>query len=83
VRRALLDAAAVYPAVRRGPRPQVQLRGFGENAIDFELRVWTSDPRNQRTLVSDLDFRVLANLAREGIRCPSRSRSGEQAGRLR
>jgi len=70
VRKALLEAAAAHPAVRRDPRPQVQLRGFGESALDFELLVWTCDPRNQITLVSDLNFRVLANLARHGIQVP-------------
>lgn len=70
VRRALLDAATAHPAVRRDPRPQVQLRAFGESALEFELLVWTCDPRNQLTLVSDLNFRVLANLARHGIQVP-------------
>lgn len=70
VRQALLEAAAAHPAIRRDPRPQVQLRGFGESALDFELLVWTCDPRNQSTLVSDLNFRVLANLARHGIQVP-------------
>lgn len=70
VRRALLDAAAAHPVVRKDPRPEVQLRGFGESSLDFELLVWTCDPRNQRTLASDLNFRVLANLARLGVQIP-------------
>jgi potassium efflux system protein len=70
VRRVLLDAAGAHPAVRRDPRPQVQLVAFGESALELELLVWTCDPRNQRTLVSDLNFRVLAQFARHGIEVP-------------
>jgi hypothetical protein len=69
-RRALLDAATGHPAVRSDPRPQVQLVAFGESALELELLVWTCDPRNQGALVSDLNFRVLANLARHGIQVP-------------
>ncbi len=70
VRRALLDAARGHPAVLREPRPQVQLRRFGESSLDFELLVWTRDPRSQFTLVSDLNFRIEESLRRHGIKLP-------------
>ena len=70
VRHALLDAARGHRAVLREPRPVVQLRGFGESAMDFELLVWTRDPRTQQMLVSDLNFRIEESLRRAGLRVP-------------
>jgi small-conductance mechanosensitive channel len=70
VRRALLEAARGHPAVLREPRPQVQLRRFGESSLDFELLVWTCDPRGQQSLVSDLNFRIEAGLRRHGVQIP-------------
>jgi small-conductance mechanosensitive channel len=70
VRAALLAAARAHPAVLREPRPQVQLRAFGGSSLDFELLVWTRDPKNQFTLVSDLNYRVEAELERHGVRVP-------------
>jgi potassium efflux system protein len=70
VRAALLAAARAHPAVLREPRPQVQLRAFGGSSLDFELLVWTRDPKNQFTLVSDLNYRIEAELEHHGVRVP-------------
>jgi small-conductance mechanosensitive channel len=70
VRAALLAAARAHPAVLREPRPQVQLRSFGGSSLDFELLVWTRDPRNQFTLISDLNYRIEAELEQHGVRVP-------------
>jgi hypothetical protein len=56
--------------VLRDPRPEVQLRRFGESSLDFELLVWTADPPSQFVLQSDLNFRVEAALRRHGIQIP-------------
>ncbi len=70
MRRALLEAARGHSAVLADPRPQVQLRRFGESSLDCELLVWTRDPRNQQRLVSDLNFRIEQALRRHGIGIP-------------
>jgi len=70
VRSALLAAARAHPAVLREPRPRVQLRAFGGSSLDFELLVWTRDPKNQFTLISDLNYRIEAELERHGVRVP-------------
>jgi potassium-dependent mechanosensitive channel len=70
VRRALLAAARGHRAVLREPRPQVQLRRFGDSTIEFELLVWTRDPRNQQLLASDLNFRIEETLRQERIVIP-------------
>jgi small-conductance mechanosensitive channel len=70
VRRALLEAARSHPEVEHDPRPQVQMRGFGQSSLDFELLVWTRDPRNKNTLESDLNFAIEQSLRRHGIEVP-------------
>jgi potassium-dependent mechanosensitive channel len=70
VRRALLEAARSHPEVEPDPRPQVQMRGFGRSALDFELLVWTRDPRDKNRLASDLYFRIAESLRQHGIEIP-------------
>lgn len=41
-----LEAAAAVPRVIKDPRPVCLLMGFGDSAVEFELRVWISDPMN-------------------------------------
>jgi potassium efflux system protein len=70
VRQTLLEVARAHREVLRDPRPEVQLRRFGESSLDFELLVWTADPRNQARLVSDLNFRIEAALRASSIQIP-------------
>lgn len=70
VRGVLLEAARSHPQVLVDPRPRVEFRGFGESSLDFELLVWTRDPRSQNALKSDLYFRIEANLRRHRIQIP-------------
>lgn len=70
VRAALLEAARSHPDVLRDPRPRVEFRSFGDSGLRFELHVWTLDPRNQFRLISDLNFRIEANLRRHKIQVP-------------
>jgi potassium efflux system protein len=70
VRAALLASARSHPEVISDPRPRVEFRGFGDSALDFELQVWTRDPRNQFRLTSDLNYRIEANLRHYGIAIP-------------
>ncbi len=69
-RLALLAAAEGHPAVLRDPRPEVQLRGFGANALDFELLAWIGDPRRKDELTSDLNFAIQDALRERGIEIP-------------
>jgi len=40
------EAAAEAPRVLDDPQPACLITGFGENAINLELRVWIPDPQN-------------------------------------
>ncbi len=70
VRATLLDVACRHGDVLKDPRPRVELRGFGDSSLDFELLVWTRDPRSQARLISDLNFRIITALRRTGIEIP-------------
>jgi potassium-dependent mechanosensitive channel len=70
VRAALFEAAQAHPDVLGDPRPRVEFRGFGDSALQFELLVWTRDPRIQHRLISDLNYRIEANLRRHHVQVP-------------
>ena len=68
VREALLAAASENTNTLKDPAPSVFLEKFGENSIDFELVVWSSEmsyrPRRYR---SDLNFAMEQKLREAGI----------------
>jgi len=68
VREALLAAAEENANTLKDPAPSVFLEKFGENTIDFELVVWSSEmsyrPRRYR---SDLNFAMEEKLREAGI----------------
>jgi small-conductance mechanosensitive channel len=70
VRTALLGAIHGHPKILAEPRPEVDLDGFGESALLFDLEVWTSDPATQNEIVSDLNYQIAASLRRHGIEIP-------------
>ncbi len=70
VRAVLLEAAKGHPDVVADPRPSVRLERFGDNALDFDLMVWTRVPKGQFELKSDLNYRIEAGLRRAGIEIP-------------
>jgi small-conductance mechanosensitive channel len=70
VKAALLQAANEHLEVLRYPPPQVFFKGFGDNSLNFDLLVWTSDPSRQLPLTSDLYFRIEAILREQEIEIP-------------
>src|SRR5437660_2264065 len=68
VREALLAVARENVNTLEDPAPSVFLKGFGDNSIDFELVVWSSEmsyrPRRYR---SDLNFAMEQKLREAGI----------------
>lgn len=69
-RRVLLAVAREHPLVLAEPYPDVQVRAFGENALELMLLVWTREPWRQRRIRSDLYFRIDPALRRHGIQVP-------------
>jgi potassium efflux system protein len=70
VQTALLEAARSHPDVLIRPAPQVWFQGFGDSALNFELMVWTGEPKKQFRVKSDLYYRIEASLRRHGITIP-------------
>ena len=68
VRAALVAAGKENPHTLSDPEPSVFLEKFGENSIEFELVVWSSEmsyrPRRYR---SDLNFAIEKRLREAGI----------------
>jgi small-conductance mechanosensitive channel len=68
---AVLQAAAQgHPLVLKDPAPQALLIAFGDSAIDFELRAWTSHFERWPTIRSELAIAVYAALKGEGMTIP-------------
>src|SRR5438045_4082337 len=68
VRTALIAAGKENPHTLKDPEPSLFLEKFGENAIEFELVVWSSEMSYRpRRYKSDLNFAIEKNLREAGI----------------
>ncbi len=66
-----IDAASAVDRVLAEPAPVCYLVGFGDSAIDLELRVWINDPRNGLTNVKGAIYLgVWEKFAEHGIGLP-------------
>lgn len=71
IRDILLATARNHTDVLEDPSPDVLFLGFGDSALNFELRVWTvQQVQTPKTLASDLYFAVFENFRKEGIEIP-------------
>ena len=71
VREALIAAGRSSPHVLRDPAPSVFLTKFGENSMDFELVVWSSEMSHRPSrFKSDLNFAIEEKLREAGIAIP-------------
>ena len=65
VKRALLEAVKLLR-----PEPEVWFQGFGDSALNFEIMVWTGEPRKQARVLSDLNYAIEASLRASKIEIP-------------
>lgn len=71
VRDLLLQAAAGHPDVLADPKPDVIFIGYGDNSLDFALRVWTSSRSHTPfVLKSDLYFALFKIFSDRGVELP-------------
>jgi potassium-dependent mechanosensitive channel len=71
VREVLIAAGQSNPHVLHDPAPSVFLKQFGENAIDFELVVWSSEMSHRPSrFKSDLNFAIEEKFREAGIEIP-------------
>jgi len=66
----LIDVANAHPAILDEPAPAAMFRGFGDSALDFELRCFLEDVENTIGVTSDLCFAIEEAFRREGIEIP-------------
>lgn len=81
VRRALLEAVTGISGALDKPSPDVYVLSFGENAILYELRVWTEDMVQAPRIASDIRARIWEELKKAGITIPLPIRTLEIAPR--
>ncbi len=71
VRTILLAAADSHPEVLKEPRPDVIFTSYGDNSLDFSLRIWTADrAHTPAVLLSDLYFDLFKRFKEAGIELP-------------
>lgn len=71
VEKVLLEAAAEHDGVLKTPSPDVIFSGFGDSALNFELRVYTNKYFAQpKVLQSGLNFLIFEKLAKAKIEIP-------------
>ena len=71
VRALLLEAAAAHPDVLADPTPDVIFTAYGDNSLNFLLRVWTSSrAHTPLVLKSDLYFALFRIFAENGVELP-------------
>jgi small-conductance mechanosensitive channel len=71
VEKLLLEVAKDNENVLEDPPPRVIFKEFGESALKFELRVWSSRLLHRRgVLISQLNFAIFEKFKQEGVRIP-------------
>ncbi len=56
VKRILLEVVDALPRILKNPAPTCPITGFGDNSVNFEIRIWIEDPANGITNVSSLVY---------------------------
>ena len=70
VRDLLRSVPASHPDVLKHPAPVALFMGFGDTALNFEIRFWSPRPEMVADLRSDVGLRIAAALSEAGIKAP-------------
>ncbi|MBI3853632.1 MAG: mechanosensitive ion channel family protein [Verrucomicrobia bacterium] len=67
----MMEVAAEHPKALKEPKPSLFMTGFGDNSLNFELAVWSSEMTvSPRTFRSDLNFAIEQKLRENNIEIP-------------
>jgi potassium efflux system protein len=66
----LLEVARRHPEVMPDPAPEVWFTEFGNSSLNFELLVWTLDPKRRPEVISDLNKAIDAIFRKNKIEIP-------------
>jgi small-conductance mechanosensitive channel len=70
--RLMIEAATANPRVLNDPEPVVWITGFGERAVDHELRLWIADPEaGLGNVQGEVFLAIWDSFAANGIRIPA------------
>ena len=65
------EAAAAVDRILTDPAPRCLLRGFGDSAVNLEIRIWIDDPAEGRSnVISEVLLRVWDLFRENGIEIP-------------
>ena len=71
VRKALLEVVSINKGVLKNPAPDVLFDSYGDNSINFNLRIWTSEFINRpNVLKSQLYYAIFKKFTEENIEIP-------------
>ena len=70
VRDILTEIARTHPQVVSSPAPAAFLLGFGESALEFELRCIVADVEKALSVKSELNYAIIAKFRAAGIEIP-------------
>lgn len=71
IEKILLEVAEKNGDVLKDPAPAARFMGFGDSALDFELRIWTTELIHRPgKLTSDLYFSIFEALNKHNIEIP-------------
>lgn len=68
--KALLEAADSVEEVLKMPEPRVHFAGFGDSALDFEVRAWINEPHKHPQIRSKVNFAISASFRKYNIEIP-------------
>ncbi len=65
------EVAVDHPRVISSPEPRTLLKGFGDNGVDLELRMWINDPQNGvSNVASDVLLGIWDKFHEAGVEFP-------------
>ena len=67
VSEALVEAAKSVEEVLESPPPRVHFAGFGDSALNFEIRVWINQPHKHPQIRSKVNFAIARALPERNI----------------
>lgn len=71
IKRILMEVARANPGVLKSPECDVLFDSYGDNSINFNLRVWTStDVNKPKVLRSELYYEIFRRFGEENVEIP-------------
>lgn len=70
VRNTILDVVNQHPKVLDKPHAQVRLIGYGDSAINYEIRFWHTNYTNDPQIKADINNQLWYALRRQGLNIP-------------